>query len=411
MSGPSVLVRRMGSELRILAVAPTSFFSDYGCHVRILGQIRLLQERGYQVHLCTYHSGGDVPGLIVRRTWPLPCRQGLEIGSSPYKLAYDALLGPLALEQALSLKPHLIHAYLHEGALLAWPTGRLLKIPILFDLQGSLTGEMIHHHSLKPETWLHRSLRWLESAINHSPSVITTSSRHAADVLRGEFGIAPSHIHVVCDGVDGTLFYPHLLPLGEREALLHQLGIPLHRRVVVYLGLLAEYQGISLLLEAAARLRSRQPDVHFLIMGFPRVQEYQQLAQQLGIADAVAFPGRIPYDLAPRYLALGEVAVAPKCSDTEGSGKLPNYMAMGLPTAALDTPVSREYLGPAGCYTPPGDAPALAAQLGRLMTEREEAQARGLQLRERALHLYSWDVVRTQLKAAYTQALSGEELV
>lgn len=396
-----------GGALRILAVAPTSFFADYGCHVRILGQLRLLQQCGHQVHLCTYYSGGDVPGLTIRRTWALPWRRGLEIGSSPHRLVYDMLLGPLALRQALLLRPHLIHAYLHEGTLLAVPTSRLLSIPIVFDLQGSLTSEMVDHRFLRAGSWVHRSLRWLEGAINHWPAVITASSRNAAQLLQSDFRIAPSCIHVVWDGVDGTAFRPGLLSPGERKALLEKLGIPSHKRIVVYLGLLVEYQGITPLLQAAAYLRTREPDVHFLIMGFPQMRRYEQLAQRLGVADIVTFPGRIPYEMAPRYLAVGEVAVAPKLSATEGSGKLPNYMAMALPTVASDTPVSREYLGPAGCYVSPGDAEAVAGQIEALLDQREEARARGLRLRERALRLYSWKVVRRQLESAYSQALSA----
>lgn len=408
MTASSVQARqRVRNVLRILAIAPTSFFADYGCHVRILEQIRLLRQCGHQVHLCTYHSGEDVPGLTIRRTWPLPWRRELEIGSSPYKLAYDFLLGPLALQQALRLRPHLIHAYLHEGTLLALPTSRMLRIPILFDFQGSLTGEMIDHHFLKPGSWPHCFLRWLERTISHWPAVITASSYHAADFLQSDFRIAPSCVRVVCDGVDGTSFRPGLLSSGERKALLNKLAIPPGRHIVVYLGLLVEYQGISPLLEAAARLRSRRPDVHFLIMGFPRVHEYRQLAHRLGVADMVTFPGRIPYELAPRYLALGEVAVAPKLSATEGSGKLPNYMAMALPTVAFDTPVSREYLGAAGYYASPGDAQALAERIEELLAKGEEARACGLQLRERALRFYSWRVVQEQLEAAYSQALNG----
>jgi len=398
--------RQARNGLRVLAIAPTSFFADYGCHVRILEQMRLLQRCGHQVHLCTYHSGGDVAGLAIQRTWPLPWQREVVIGSSLYRIPYDLLLGPLVLRQALRLRPDLIHAYLHEGALLALPTSRFLKVPILFDFQGSLTGEMVDHHFLRPESWAHHSLRWLERNINHWPAVITVSSHHTADFLRDDSRIASPYIRVVCDGVDGTMFRPGLLSPSERKALLERLGIPPHRRIVVYLGLLAEYQGISPLLEAVACLRARRPDVHFLIMGFPRVNEYRQLAHRLGAADVVTFPGRIAYDQAPYYLALGEMAVAPKLSLTEGSGKLPNYMAMALPTVAFDTSVSREYLGSAGCYAPPGDARALAEQIEILLADQDEARARGLELRERALQLYSWKMVQEQLGAAYFQALA-----
>ena len=38
------------------------------------------------------------------------------------------------------------------------------------------------------------------------------------------------------------------------------------------------------------------------------------------------------------------MAAAPKMSRTEGNGKIANYMAMGLPTVAFETPVAREIL-------------------------------------------------------------------
>jgi len=63
-------------------IAPTSFFADYGCHVRILEEARLLQRLGHQVTICTYHNGRNLPGLDIRRTMSIPWRKGYEVGSS-----------------------------------------------------------------------------------------------------------------------------------------------------------------------------------------------------------------------------------------------------------------------------------------------------------------------------------------
>ena len=79
-------------------------------------------------------------------------------------------------------------------------------------------------------------------------------------------------------------------------------------------------------------------------MGFPNVAHYRAMAARLGISQRVRFTGAIAYPQAPAYLALGDLAVAPKRSATEGSGKLLPYMSMALPIVATDTPVHREYL-------------------------------------------------------------------
>ena len=83
--------------------------------------------------------------------------------------------------------------------------------------------------------------------------------------------------------------------------------------------------------------------------------------------------------------------MAPKLSQTEGNGKLLNYIAMGLPTVAFDTSVSREILGELGVYAPPGDWSALAVELERTLRDPRGAHDRGVALRARAVADHNWD--------------------
>ena len=62
-------------KYKILMIAPTSFFSDYGCSVRILEEAKILQARGNDLTICTYRNGKDIPGLTIRRTPSIPFRQ------------------------------------------------------------------------------------------------------------------------------------------------------------------------------------------------------------------------------------------------------------------------------------------------------------------------------------------------
>ena len=104
-----------GRSLRILMIAPTSFFSDYGGHIRILEETRVLQEFGHQVTIVTYYKGSDLPGLDIRRTAPLPWRTDYEVGSSRHKLAFDGLLAAQSLLESLKIRPDVIHGHMHEG--------------------------------------------------------------------------------------------------------------------------------------------------------------------------------------------------------------------------------------------------------------------------------------------------------
>ena len=114
------------------------------------------------------------------------------------------------------------------------------------------------------------------------------------------------------------------------------------------------------------------------------------MVNKLGVSDQVTFTGRIGYVDAPRYLSLGDLAVSPKMSATEGSGKVLNYMAMGLPTIATDTPVHHEYLADLGIYLAPGDITGLAESIAKYFNNPEEIRCLGGKLRQRALDSYNW---------------------
>ncbi len=386
---------------KVLMIAPTSFFLDYGCHVRIAEEAWILEKLGNKVTIVTYYKGNDVDGVAIERTRPIPWRHDYEVGCSRHKLAFDVLLSIKSLEVALGSKPDLIHAHLHEGALIGYMLSKLRGVPLVFDFQGSMTGEMVDHHFLNPDGPFYGPLRWLEQVIDHLPQAIITSSQHAADLLRNQFHCHSSSIHIVPDCVNTDTFRPDILTQEERLRLKARLGIPPQRKVVAYLGLLAEYQGTSLLIQAAAQLVKSRPDVHFLIMGFPGEDVYRAYAHSLGLADHVTFTGKIPYRLAPHHLSLGDVAVSTKISATEGSGKLLNYMALAMPTVAFDTPVSREYLGEWGVYAEKGNPVALAEALASVLDDEERAAALGDALRQRAIERYSWEQAGRQIVGIY----------
>lgn len=399
-------------------IAPTSFFADYGCHVRILEEIRILQKLGHKVTLVTYHNGNPVAGVDIRRTLPIPWRRDYEVGSSRHKIGFDFLLGLKTIQLLLTHRFDLIHGHLHEGALIGLVLGRIFGKPVVFDFQGSLTEEMIDHGFLRRDSRVFGLMRRLETWIDRSSAAILPSSTHAEKLLKDVFGCAPSKLHVLPDCVNTDEWKPASdYPTEVLDDLRQNFGIPKEAKVIVYLGLLTEYQGISHLLEAFRRILTRRQDVYLLLMGFPS-SVYQLKAQQMGISSHVILTGKVPYVQAPIFIALGDVAVAPKLSQTEGSGKLLNYMAAALPTVAFDTPVAREYLGHNGIFAQCGDIDSLAENLERcLFPSEEEAaanpplfRAMGANLRRRAQKRFDWSKAGLQIEEVYTQVTNNHML-
>jgi glycosyltransferase involved in cell wall biosynthesis len=383
-------------------IAPTSFFSDYGGHIRILEETRVLQGFGHQVVIATYYKGSDLPGLDIRRTAALPWHTDYEVGSSRHKLAFDVLLLAQALRETIRVRPDIIHGHMHEGALIGGLLARLLRIPLVFDFQGSLTAEMVDHQFLNPNGPAFGIIHRLERIISSRfPQAILTSSIQASCLLKEEFKVDPAIIHPLPDCADTDNFRPNLLSADEKQRLRQRLGIPRDAIIVAYLGLLTDYQGIPHLIQAASILRQTGEKIHFLIMGYPNADHYRSLAKKENVADIMTFTGKIEYRDAPQYLALGDIAVAPKISATEGSGKLLNYMAMAQPVVAFETPVHREYLADLGVYAPVGDTQSLAAaikQLAQNPTRREEL---GQKLRLRAQNQYNWQGAGRQIEKLY----------
>lgn len=404
-----VLAATRPASLRVLMVAPTSFFGHYGGHIRIVEEVRALQALGHEVTVVTYYKGEDVDGVRIVRTRRLPWRADYEVGSSRHKLAFDLYLLWRVLRFGFQWRPHLVHGHMHEGALIGGLLARLLRVPLVFDFQGSLTGEMLDHGFVRRDSPAFRGWSALERFICRLPDTILTSSVQAGELLRNQFGVAGERIAALPDCADLNHFAPGVASPEAHADLRRRFGIPADRHIVAYLGLLAEYQGTEHLLQAAARLKASGDDVHFLIMGYPKVDYYRTLARQMEVDDHVTFTGRVDYYRhAPLYLSLGDVAVSPKFSATEGSGKVLNYMAMGQPVVAYDTPVHREYLGDAGVYVPPGDVDAFAGAIRELLADRTRRQELGRALRQRAASYYSWDVAGRRIDAVYRRLVQQQ---
>lgn len=389
--------------MRVLMVAPTSFFSDYGGHIRILEEMRSLGELGVEVAVVTYYMGKDVPGIDIRRTAPLPWRTDYEVGSSRHKIAFDAYLAVKTAREVLRFQPDIIHGHMHEGALIGGVMARATGKPLVFDYQGSLTAEMVDHHFLNPNGRIYPWAYRLESVITRRlPQAILASSGQAIALLRDRFKVAPERLHALPDCVDARQFHRARFPYTPAEHPLRaSLNISPATTVIGYLGLLTDYQGIPQLIESAVELRRRGEGVHFLIMGYPNVEQYRMIARRHGVDDVMSFTGRIPFAQAPYFLAACDVAVAPKMSTSEGSGKLLNYMAMELPVVAYDTVVNREYMGDLGVYASPGDVGSFVAGLVRLINSPQLREDLGRQLRHRVVTEYSWHAAAKHILGIY----------
>jgi glycosyltransferase involved in cell wall biosynthesis len=382
-------------------IAPTPFFSDRGCHVRIFEETKVLEKYGHRIMICTYHNGKDIPGITTSRITNIPWYKKSEAGPSFHKIYLDIILLFHTIRVAKKMNPDIIHAHLHEGCLIGYFIKILIKKPLIFDYQGSLSEELRSHRFFVGSRRIYKIIKFLEQKIDNSADLIITSSQKMAQSLLDYQKIPKNKVFFTMDGVDTDFFCSR----RDSTLLRERLNVPRDRKIIVYLGLLNEYQGTDCLLKSIETILRHRSDVHFIIMGFPDEKKYAEYAQQMNISDHITFTGRVNYSDAPQYLAIGDMAVSPKLSKTEANGKLYNYMACGLPTVVFDSPVNREILGDLGIYAKVfGDPDSFAAAIEFGLNNEELLSFLRQKLRERAVSEFSWNSVAEKILNVYANA-------
>ncbi len=373
-------------EHTVLHIAPTPFFADRGCHIRIRGIVHALQERGVRNVVCTYPIGRDIDGITTARTLPIPGYTKTEAGPSAYKYLADLLLVVTSVRRIYRDRPDILHCHLHEGVLIGW-LARLISLrwrtPIVFDMQGSLTGELLAHGYLKK-----RSLRlWAFSAIERvivgMANFYFCSSSASMQLLLNQFGVDESLVSVIRDGADVQFTAPGAAPAAIDEG-------PSERLRVIYSGGLTESKGLQNLLGAVHESIRRKLPLKFQIIGYPTEVVRDYVATH-GLESHCEISGKVPFEELSRHLGMADIALEPKAEGSgEASGKVINYMAAGLPVICFDTPNNREMLGDSGYFAGAASVDAFVDQLEYAVRNPGDSAARGTDGIVRVRDHFSW---------------------
>ena len=366
--------------------------------MRIRGIVHALNKRGISSVVCTYNLGRDVDGVETVRTAPIPGYTKLEAGPSAFKYLADILLFFKVCGLISSRKPDIIHAHLHEGALIGW-AARLMffwrRVPMVLDVQGSLVGELEAHGYFKKYKFLKRIFWTLEYLTTRMADRFVCSSQNTVDILRGEFNVDERHVVLANDGAD-------VFQLSEDGAIRNELALPADRAIIIFTGALLEAKGLSYLCETMLQAKQRKLNSHFLLIGYPE-DGVRDFCEKHQLQDSCTIVGRVPYEHLGDYLALADLAIEPKLSDSgEASGKLLNYMGAGLPVVCFDTRSNRQILGEGGYYA---KAETLVEQIEVALAEPEQAGERGEAGRVRVSKEFTWNVAGEKIQNVYNSCL------
>jgi len=394
-------------NIKVLNIVPTPFFADRGCHMRILGEMKALANHGYENIIVTYHNGRDLEGLDIRRIINIPWYKKLEAGPSIHKFYIDIILFFKAASVYIKEKPDIIYGHLHEGAFIGGLIKYLItfgKVPLVFDVQGSLTAELDTFNWIKGRKVIRWFFHTLEKFICKMPDFFICSSVSNGDIIKNKFNVSPDKVRVVIDGVHTDFFNQ-----PPKKNLREELGIPEDAPLVIFTGALLAAKGIWNLVSAIPLVLEERGNTHFLIVGYP-VEEVAAKVKELGVEKNVHFTGMVDYFKLPDYLLISDIAVEPKVDRAgEASGKVINYMGAGLPVVCFEGKNNRRFLGEGGIYAADNKVENLAAKIIWAIDNPARAKKLGELNKKRVEEVFSWNNSIKDTVSAFEMLVSRKE--
>ncbi len=160
----------------------------------------------------------------------------------------------------------------------------------------------------------------------------------------------------------------------------------LQHPVIAFQGRLVTTKGVGVLFEAARTLLAQNRGFELLIIGDgPERGALDRLSQEPPLAGRVRFAGRLVGEQLDSALARASVVVVPSVGGEVFGLVVAENMSRGLPVITSDLGAFVEVLGEGGLTFRTGDAPALAAELARILDDPALSARLGHSARERAI--------------------------
>jgi mannosylfructose-phosphate synthase len=242
-------------------------------------------------------------------------------------------------------------------------------------------------------------------------AVIATTPAQT-DMLRTDYDVPLEKLRVIPPGYDETRFFP--VGQASRDVLRRKLGF--HGKVVLTVGRLARNKGYDLLIQAFREVVSRVPDaqLHLAIGGENPgrqeqllLEEYQQLAHRIGLADRIRFAGFVPDADLPDLYRAADAFVLSSRYEPFGMTAV-EAMACGTPTIVTTHGGLFRLVrfGIDGLFADTFDAPDLGLTITKALRHRKLAERLSRNGAQTARSLFTWSGIAQQIVGVFEERLA-----
>jgi len=249
------------------------------------------------------------------------------------ELAWGLWSAVRLMRRARRFRPDVIYERYGLHLLGGTIAARLLRLPLLVEVNAPLAEERARHGGLAFLGFARCTEAWIWRAADH---LFAVSGPLACAIER--VGVDPARITLTPNGVDPAAFAA--LP-GPEEAK-RRLGLE-GRTVLGFVGFVRPWHGLERVVELLATWE--RSDAMLVVAGDgPARGSIEKRARRLGVEDRVRFLGVVPRTELPRILPAFDVALQPAVVPWASPLKLFEYMAAGCCIVAVDSPNIREIL-------------------------------------------------------------------
>ncbi len=385
--------------MNILMLSPEPFFSPRGTPISIFFRLKALSDLGHSVDLITYPSGADVmfKNLKIRRVPNLFLTRRIRIGPSLGKIPLDFLLSITAVLRMRKSSYDLIFTH-EEAAWLGVVLAKAHHLPHLYDMHSSLPNQM-NQHEHEYLRWLRKPFLWLENlSLKNAAAVLVICPELLKYVREKGFGGKAVLIE------NFVYFEEHEGIEDRRQSIRNDLA-PDGEKIILYSGNFRPYQGLCLLLEAAAEID--RTEVVFVLVGSRGKdgERTRKRAERLNISHKVRFIQEVPPDRIPDYLSAADVLVSPRLTGNGTPLKIYSYLRSGTPIVATNITAHSQILDEQTAILVDPDRDHLAEGLSFALSQ-PEARRRALEAKQRADREYTYPRYLEKMNRALQLALS-----
>jgi glycosyltransferase involved in cell wall biosynthesis len=249
------------------------------------------------------------------------------------ELGYNAVSGPALLRRGRAVVPDAIYERYNLFHLAGLAARRVLKRPLLLEVNSPLAEERKRHGDLK----LVQLARRIEARTWRGADVVLPVTESLAAYVRAA-GVPSERIHVVQNGIDPRR-YEALDPRPWRE----RLGLGPDEIAIGFVGFVRPWHGLDRVLDQMAH--DPRAQLRLVVAGDGPVRaDLEAQAARLGIAARVQFLGLVGRDEIPSLLAAFDIALQPRVVAYASPLKLFEYMAAARAVVAPAMPNIREIL-------------------------------------------------------------------